>query len=64
VGDTDAHEADPKAHILFVNVTTKMEICLVTDIKEFQEIRMVFDSLTDGLPKDMSLSLICIGLKL
>ena len=37
----------PKEHILFVHVTNKMEICLVTENNEVQEIRIVFDSLID-----------------
>jgi len=54
----------PQAHILFVHVTTKVNICLVTEKHAVQEIRMVFISLIDGLPNGTSLSLICIGLKL
>jgi len=53
-----------KEHILFVHVTTKAEICLVIEENEVQEIRMVFDSLTDGLHNGTSLSVICNGLKL
>ena len=41
----------PKAHIMFVHITTKVEICLVTEKIEAQEIRVVLDSLTDSLPK-------------
>ena len=65
MGDTDAHEAepDPEAHILFVHVTTKVDICLVTEKNEVQEMRMVFDSLTDVLPKGTSLIPFCNDLK-
>ena len=38
---------DPKPHILFVHVTTKVEICFVNEKNEVQEIRMVSDSLND-----------------
>jgi len=33
----------PKAHIMFVHITTKVEICLVTEKNEFNEIRIDFD---------------------
>jgi len=51
----------PKAHIVFVHVTTEVEIRLVTEKYEVQEFRMVFDSMTDGLSKGTLLSLISIG---
>jgi len=50
--------------ILFVRVTIDVEICLVTEKSEVQEIRMSFDTMTGGLPKGRSLSLICISLKI
>jgi len=54
----------PKALIIYSRDHYKVEICLFNEKNETQEIRMVFCSLTDGLPKGMSFSLICIGLKL
>ena len=39
---------NPKAHILFVTVATKEQVCFPTE----QGSRMVFDSLTDDLPTD------------
>jgi len=53
----------PKAHILFVHMTTNVEICLITDESEIQEISMIFYSLTNGFPQKVSLSLTCIYLK-
>jgi len=50
----------PNHIILFVHVTTKAEMCLVTEENEVQEIRIVFDSLTDNLPKGTSLIVIYI----
>jgi len=55
---------DPKAHILFVHVTTEVEICLINEKNEVQELSMFLNSLTDGLSKATSLSFICIDLKL
>jgi len=52
-----------KAHMLFVQVTTTVEICLVVERNVSPRIEVVFNSLTDGLPKGMTLSLICINLK-
>jgi len=40
----------PKAHIFLFMLGTKVEICLVTEKNELQEIKMIFDSLTDGCP--------------
>jgi len=66
VGDAVSHwaEAEPKAHDVFVHVTIKVEICLVTEKNEVQEIRMVFGSLTYSLLEGTSLRLVCISLKL
>jgi len=47
-----------KAHFLFFHANANLEICFIT------EIRMVFDSLTDGLLKSTSLSRIWIVMKL
>ena len=46
--------------ILLIHVTTKLEICLVTEKNEIQEIRTVFDWLTGGLPKGTSFTIISI----
>jgi len=54
----------PQAHILFVHLTTNVEIYLVTEKIEDQEIRMAFYSLIVVFPKGKSLKFIYIGLKL
>jgi len=41
----------PKTHTLFVHIIPKAEICLVAYKNEVQDVGMVFDLLTDGLPK-------------
>ena len=67
MANTDDHEPDPKSGYSVRShdqLTTEVKVRLVTEKIEVEEIRMVFDSLADVLPKGMSLSLICIGLKL
>jgi len=54
----------PRSHVLFVHVITKVEICPLNEENEVQEVRMVFDPLTYGLTKRMSLNVICLGLGL
>jgi len=53
----------PKVHILFVHMTTKVEVYFIAK-NDVQEIKMFFDSLTDDLPEDTSLNLTCIGVML
>jgi len=50
VGDTGAHEPEDEPKRAYsVCSTTKVDICFVTEKNEVEEIKMVFDPLTDGL---------------
>ena len=64
MGDTAAHEAElKKACSVFLRNHTGGNLTL-DQKKEIQEIRMVFDWLTDGLPKARLSVFFCNGTKL
>jgi len=46
----------PKAYILFIHITTEVEVCLVTEKMKSKKSVMIFNLLIDVLPKGMSQS--------
>ena len=54
----------PKSHVLFVKMSAKVNVCLITKENQIQKVRVVFNSPTGALTKCKPLCLTCSSLSL